>query len=172
MSTSSGQWHQQANQGLLKLMSGQTLSSTDSSDLITVANLCPLSGGLATFRARAVLGALGIWYDYSSACQPPQALKSGHSKEARENVGILEQEDFVLKIAPNPVRQVLTISWTKNDKPVQCQIIDVRGVVQKTMTLTGSHYELNTLDWKAGMYFVKIHTSDGQQAIKSFTVIK
>ena len=62
---------------------------------------------------------------------------------------------------PNPVNNHLTIAFGSNNKKVNATITDITGkIIYATTASETQKVEVNTEDFKAGIYVVQIHTSD------------
>lgn len=75
-------------------------------------------------------------------------------------------EDIVKEVSiyPNPVSEILNIKVVGSHEPITCELIDQKGAVIRVMPLvhTGEAAEgqMNVLPYSAGVYFLKITSSD------------
>jgi flagellar hook assembly protein FlgD len=84
---------------------------------------------------------------------------------------------FVIRVYPNPVNNPLAVSYElAQSSPVECRIYDVTGRVVRTLFRGGQDLGSQSLIWdrkddarqpvKAGVYFVKLKTAQGDAQAK------
>jgi hypothetical protein len=92
---------------LLSSAKGETLTIEQINILSAIAIQCPYSGGIAVFRARALLsGTLDLHYDDSAACEP-------NNQALIQQPGIPQESNADVKIFPNPTQNEFTIRFTE-----------------------------------------------------------
>ena len=74
-----------------------------------------------------------------------------------------------IKIFPNPVKNILTISPVEDFNLESIEIYDMQGVLVETLNTLGDRndIELSTNDWKAGIYQVLLLRSDGTISVQN-----
>ncbi|MDG1296876.1 MAG: T9SS type A sorting domain-containing protein, partial [Saprospiraceae bacterium] len=74
-----------------------------------------------------------------------------------------------IKIFPNPVQNILTISPVEDFNLESIEIYDMQGVLVETLNTLGDRndIELSTNDWKAGIYQVLLLRSDGTISVQN-----
>ena len=142
---------------------GDSLVVGDSTLLRNIAAQCQRYGGssirLAPLWLQHIEGVRYIGKDWDVSC----------------TAGLREQAAVAIptaKVLPNPVTNVAQIVFS-DDTAGQWMISDLAGrVVQNgTWTLTDNQATINTVDWKAGLYFLGYQSANGSQATTKFVVV-
>lgn len=71
-----------------------------------------------------------------------------------------------LSIAPNPFIDQTTFTFSKEQKNIAIKLFDVTGKEIKSVNYSGTKFILEQGNLNAGVYFIKIQTSDGVQTQK------
>ena len=114
-----------------------------------VANQCPLSGGIAVYRARAIQ-ALYAPQDYNDRdlCQPPS---QGQPRKITSNI---KDNDFA--IFPNPAQTFLNVQVpSESSLPVQLEIFGLDGKLWQQEAITQSS-EIDISVLPEGVYLIRI----------------
>lgn len=137
-----------------------SFSFTQEKMLQAIAAQCPLLGGNAVYRARALLAMMTgelISYNDSIACASVQALSQPHSHHTSYQVSP------ELTIFPNPANGEVNIRWKKApEKPGQIQITDLYGRQVRQMVIASGTMEIKIPadHLPEGMYFFRIRFDD------------
>ena len=92
-------------------------------------------------------------------------------KRTPGSINIKDEGNNSLVIYPNPVKEVLNIEFNKIYTEL-LQVLDINGKIIDQIEIQGSNkLSLNTLSYKSGLYFLKIHTKTGL-IHKYFEVLK
>jgi phosphodiesterase/alkaline phosphatase D-like protein len=72
--------------------------------------------------------------------------------------GIGDLKSLGIKFYPNPTADILTIEIEESDLSVKTEIsiIDLKGAVMYSNTITKSHWNINVSDYPQGLYIIKI----------------
>lgn len=71
-----------------------------------------------------------------------------------------QMKDYQLKVYPNPADQMITIEW-EGGLYVDVAVYDLVGrQIVAPMSLSGGRKYLDTSDWEAGVYFVRINQAE------------
>jgi len=141
-----------------------TLSAAQLTMLEHIANQCPLDGGDAVSRARAILN--NIDSDYFNAGVNCSSIPGLRSNSNHENINKIQ-------IVPNPSNgnfKFQTDNQTKIHK-FSLAIYNVNG----TQINTFHSLELNSivnLDLKSGLYIIKITVEDGTTSCQKLIINK
>lgn len=80
-----------------------------------------------------------------------------------------EKSDLVYSFYPNPGKESLSLNLNENLEDAKVSIFSTSGQVVYALTFSGSSTSINTVDLKAGMYFIELR--DGNN-ISTFKWIK
>ena len=127
-----------------------------------IANLCPSVGGVAVYKARAVLGSLidqiGMrsWNDMNNCNNAIANLRSSPIAPIVSTTNTLKVLAF-----PNPAQNLLKLTFyntnTISDTPHSVQIFNTMGSVVKHIALKSlQDTDIDTQDMATGVYFLKI----------------
>ncbi|MBX7242014.1 MAG: T9SS type A sorting domain-containing protein [Bacteroidia bacterium] len=129
-----------------------TFTPTQLADIISIANQCPLAGGMSVYKARSLYAIVNdeAEYDDTGVCN---AL--GMSMRKPQNTLTIE-EGF--KVYPNPVQSQLTVRWDKKDHPSEIIIIDIMGkeVVQSFIAEESTETILSVDGLPSGVYILLV----------------
>lgn len=123
-----------------------------------VADFNNTTGGLVTFGLTTEDEMFGIFMQWleGDISQLPQ-------EEDSTGVSILETDIVKWNITPNPAQDFVQIN---TDKSTEVSVYDAIGrVISRTQDIT-SQLQLNTSEWKDGVYFVQIGSGDAIQTKK------
>jgi hypothetical protein len=82
-------------------------------------------------------------------------------------VATVELKDLGLNVFPNPVSNVLTINSTnKIEQELTIDVVNLNGQVLMHQILSGQNPQINVQELSAGLYFLKIKTSEGIGIVK------
>ncbi len=159
-------WEKEMNEIALKIIQGQNLSSTDSTDINTIAQACYKDGGRSVYMARNLsLRKLNQYYtDENCALLPPVAPRE---TTAVRISGII--------ITPNPANDQLTITmdntWSNGNVTIRMMDAQGKAVFRKESQMKGEFSEtINVSSLPSGLYFV--HVSNTNQSKIEKIVIK
>ena len=145
-----------------------TLSSSDSTALTALANLCPITGGNVVFKARALYD---IVYDtlviFPDNC-PDSVIYDSAAERMSHPTGvkaITDSKGQQYTLYPNPndgnfiLQQVLA-----DDAPVQAEVWDVTGRVlyKDKLQFTDLNAKMRVVNAVPGMYLLQLTDSKGQ----------
>ena len=139
-----------------RIETGQSLSSSDSSDLRKIAYACPFYKGIAVYQARHILYSMGHSLIYND-CE----LVEKQSKTPVKRLKELDDDKEVL-IYPNPSNGAINIRFeiTKN-QIVIFELIDILGKKQEEMRLTeGNLHQIQLTNKQRGIYFYRLVNED------------
>jgi hypothetical protein len=159
-------WEKEMNEIALKIIQGQNLSSTDSTDINTIAQACYKDGGRSVYMARNLsLRKLNKYYTDENCAPPPPVAPREAS--AAKITGI--------SITPNPANDQLTIkmddTWSNGN--VSITIMDAHGIAvfNKEAQMNGEFSDtIDVASLPSGLYFV--HVSNTNQSKIEKIVIK
>jgi len=143
------------------------VQSEDVSELVKwiepIAAQCPKEGGVAVFKARTLVSMLtGFPYEAVNDC-------GATKKEENEITEDLSNSDY--RIYPNPADGfVNVIQNSKNEEGVY-QLYNAQGQVMSRGELVDTQTRISTADLPAGIYILKIHSSNSKVFIHNFVVI-
>ena len=84
-------------------------------------------------------------------------------------VSIIDQEDIILEVYPNPTSGKVTINGLNKIDPISyIKIKDVNGKKIKSITVSQSQIDFST--YKDGVYYIEIKSSKGIREIKVLVV--
>lgn len=136
------------NDILLTAIKNDTILTRDNIDtLITIANQCPISGGIAVYRARGLVGSDTTEYDDFTNCIVSRSARDEHS----DLPDIAE-----LKVFPNPTAGQVTVLLPEIQDEARLLLTDGLGKVKAEFTvLPGESRKLLSLsDYAPGFYFL------------------
>ncbi len=145
-------------------------SETDSTDLITLANLCPDMNGAAVYQARALYNfiyktVLNSAYDCNSI--------TSVSRFGNNNEQIDIQNNWSIDMFPNPTSGDVSIISKNAIDNLSITIIDVAGKVVYKNNLQTSNFigklDLNLIN---GIYLVSIKNSNNENITKKMVIAK
>lgn len=153
---------------LFLMLQGDTLNTSDSTDLAWAAQLCPLEGGNAVFLARELYAYFvddSVIYDDSTACIPPSPKAEYYNDHEIIAVHSLE-------VWPNPINEgnILFIE-NKNDAPSgMYHLIDLHGRIVDLQPMQPQ------LQWQikvpSGIYILRATYEDGKTETHKIRIIK
>lgn len=112
-----------------------------------IAGECPSEGGMAVYQARALIVALDPGVEYEARC----LALSEEPASAGASLALAEIEVPSLSIYPSPAREQVFIQGASG----QIHIFDLNGHEMLVGDLSGSVMHVSTVDWSAGIYFVR-----------------
>ncbi len=159
-------WEKAMNEIAFKIMQGQNLSATDSTDINTIAQACYKDGGRSVYMARNVsLTQLGKYFTDEN-CTPPPPVAPREALLAKIS-GI--------SITPNPANDQLTIkidkSWSNGNVTITMMDAQGKAVFSKESQMNGEFSDtIDVASLPSGLYFV--HVSNTVQSKIEKIVIK
>lgn len=131
--------------------------------------------GRAGMDARAMLMTVyGKVLEYDDECEikKPKALSFGSDNEDMISSNHFEKSGL-LKVAPNPATDQISLSWSSLQETVQSLTI-ASMLGQKLMTLddfkTVDHTVLDISHIKAGVYFIILQTDNGEKLSRKIII--
>ena len=152
-------------------------SDDDYTLLQTLASLCPVQGGLAVYRARAVLQQFAFqvgdttipwWIDDSICSYPaPRLAAATPQKSAAGNAITADWH-------PNPSNDMVRLDYSLHsdcDGILEIRTLTGQIIWTKTLSAKDHYYNLSVGNWLGGMYLCNITTCDGRQHLINKLVI-
>jgi Secretion system C-terminal sorting domain len=172
-STCIGQNEREVNQVFLQTLpkGNFELTTAQLTKLQTIATQCPLAGGVAVFRARAMLGMVGdsTFYDDDAACQ----LTAGRGTTSGNQI----QTESKIRIYPNPANDKVTLVLPENMRSNQDgQVIfnNLFGMEVFSMTISGESLstQLDMSELPAGVYLGKVYLNGKYYHLEKLILVK
>lgn len=133
------------------MIGNKDLTTTEISEVIQIANLCPLVGGpRAVFTARSILSLLEISQEYSTDCTT--ATTNDQEDQSTEKEGL----NTIFSIVPNPTTTDFTIQYNFTETtPRDLEIYNALGAKVLTRNLSDAigQLTLSSADLGAGIYY-------------------
>ncbi len=109
--------------------------------------------------------------EYPSVLEPQdKSLSFDDSKHPSEDV----KRSIALTVSPNPASDLVHITYpTEADQLAQIEIYDAKGVLVFQQKL--NHHgllEVNTKDWKEGLYLLRLMADGIQMGNGKFTIVR
>ncbi|MBX2931484.1 MAG: T9SS type A sorting domain-containing protein [Chitinophagaceae bacterium] len=144
------------------------------SEVLELANQCPLTHGTIVYAVRNLYNALTEKInDFENNCEPP-AAKGGNKpqfirlKQPKTTPIVQEKEKSKLVLYPNPATNIINIAFKDIQ---QVSITDVTGRVLLHKQLGGiSNTQLNISSIGKGIFLVRVTTKDGKSETKKLIV--
>ncbi|GJM36482.1 MAG: hypothetical protein DHS20C18_54830 [Saprospiraceae bacterium] len=149
------------------------LTKPDTADLNAlqaVADQCPLEGGNAVYKARALLKLMiGVdpVYDDQQACLGSQAFAMPEPE-----VRVSESSDW--RIYPNPATEEVMIDWSGQQfETGTLQLFDLNGKLLKKQIFTKEEVKtrMSTAELQGGIYLLVLQLDQKQPATKKLAII-
>lgn len=100
------------------------------------------------------------------------SLTAGFHQGNLQVIPIVAEEQQLIKIVPNPVREILNISAIFTDRPsFFAKLVDVQGRILMADFKISGNAEIDMSAYPAGVYFLSIR-QPGKPGIQSYQVIK
>ncbi len=156
------------NEILIKVENGDTLISSDSTDVFSIAIQCPLDGGKAVYIARSLYNSFKavnlVYYDNCDV-------------DARnaESIFSNNDEDFNLFIYPNPTNNTTSIYFSGIDKEdAYILLVSIDGKIQlkQILQINCTYFEINCSSIANGTYIVNLFVSGELRAHEKLIIIK
>ena len=150
-----------------------TMTATDSSYVVLMANICPSHDGAVVYNARAlyshIYGDLKMWPDMG--CDTADAIADRRSP-TKAKVLASSSQQYSLSPNPNSGNFILTQA-SPDDGVADVEIWNaVGGLVQKMpVTFKGGHAVGMLQNPTPGVYTMRITTANGSLSIIKFTVL-
>lgn len=144
-------------------------SPSQISDLRALANKCPYTDGVGVYQARVLLSEVdSIGTIYYNACESDEAGRS----MTLPNTDVVQDENRVLLIYPNPATNQLTVNYQV--EPTDVAVFEIYNLVGERVIFTTLNASANTqvfsvADLNSGVYFYKY--SINNQMIKASKLI-
>jgi hypothetical protein len=139
------------------------LGQSDSSTLVSIAELCPKEGGIATFRARSLLSIYGYRNFVDDSCNLAQPIVSNTKSNIRyENMNLV----------PNPATNSFRFFNDIGLKIEEVQIYSSTGVIIRQINCNDIKPSITLEGLKDGIYFVKISFYDHEPISRKLYVQK
>ncbi|HMQ90262.1 MAG TPA: PKD domain-containing protein [Flavilitoribacter sp.] len=147
-----------------------SLDQNELDSLEIIANQCPLAGGNAVYKARAILGAaIGqvVVYDDEQNCY-------GSAKQVSANIKkpVLAES---LQVVPNPSKEEVTVSWTAaSELKGMLVITDLNGKAWLTKSLTPGErtVTLSVNNFPPGIYLTSVKLNGNRPLIVKLVIIR
>jgi hypothetical protein len=144
-----------------------------------IAYQCPLEGGNAVHRARAMLRGIGGYNFKGVNCVSAQALQGENTTDTptadSKSTDVEDQatNPASWQIYPNPTSKYLRISGEYLEELQSVELYDLSGKLHQTWLVasTGSSYQLSN-NLAAGIYLLRLHLADGSQINHKLVVSK
>ena len=147
------------------LILGDSFSTSDSSDVVDLSELCPWEGGRAISIAKGILTNLidSTMKNKYYTCSPPSPFIGSPEIET----GITEGHE--LSIYPNPANNELNIE--SNNIIERAEIRTLNNTVFKTFFPNSNKFEIDISSYPSGMYFV-VAKSESTFEIHRIIIVK
>jgi hypothetical protein len=139
---------------------------------------CPLEGGNAVHRARAMLRGIGEYNFEGVNCVSTQALRGQNSNSTQANDDKLANtpaavDPAVWRIYPNPASNYLRITGNHLEELHSVNLYDLSGKLQQTWSggNSGNDYQLSD-NLSSGIYILRLHLADGTQVNRKLVINK
>lgn len=148
-------------------------------NITTLKHQCPLEGGNAVHRARAMLRGIGEYNFNGVNCVSAQALQGENTDNiptTNSKLSGIEDEatdPASWRIYPNPTSNYLRISGEYLEKLQSVELYDLSGQLHQSWLVasTGSSYQLAD-NLAAGIYLLRLHLTDGSQVNRKLVISK
>ncbi len=155
------------------------LGSSEISTLEQIAYQCPLQGGNAVHRARAMLRGIGEYNFKGVNCISIQALQREDTADTPTADSKLSGvEDDVTnpsswQIYPNPTSNYFQISGEYLDRLQNVELYNLSGKLHQTWAVAsrGSNYQLQD-NLVSGIYLLRLYLADGSQVNRKLVISK
>jgi hypothetical protein len=138
--------------------------------LLSIAQQCPQSGGVAVYQARSLVALFGdtIVYDDDNVC-----LQQGYYRIANETKSIKTEREADL--IPNPANNYADVILNKSIEGIcRIKITDMysKVIFEQSFDCRKRQFRINTTDVLNGMYNVQITINDNAQTIVKLIIAK
>lgn len=156
-----------------------SFNSTDSSNLYSLAQLCPGINGACVFQARALYASIyeGAG-DYNDECTVAGARKmntTGNSanKNSYANSIIDPHKIWTVDLFPNPANNKITVVSKEESEQLIIEIRDLNNKVLFSKTVLTTDFIANLdLTLINGIYFINISNTKGESTFKKLLIAK
>ncbi|HMR47596.1 MAG TPA: hypothetical protein PKC92_12490, partial [Bacteroidia bacterium] len=138
--------------------------------LLSIAEQCPQSGGIAVYNARSLVAFFNntIFYDDDNVC-----LQQGYYRLSNElkNNKILKESALI----PNPASKYADVVLNKTFEGIcRIKITDIysKMIFEKSFDCSKNYYRINTSGFLNGMYYVQIIINDNAQNVVKLIIVK
>lgn len=140
---------------LKQVLNNLPLSISAADSLLTIALLCPFTGGNAVYQARTLLQSNGYDYVYDN---PDHDC----SNQLRSHKVLIEQPEPKVKLVPNPNFGTVKLL---SDIPINnATILDMHGRVVLSISSDGAFSELDTSSLPNGLYIITLSDINGNKS--------
>jgi hypothetical protein len=142
-------------------------------DLTSIAQQCPLTGGTSVYQARVLLSIINDSItDYNDNCTG----NSNRSMIIENNptpIPIVNNSAFKLYPNPNNGDMILEYNLTENEKGV-ISIYDLTGRILKQYTINSKNtlFNINENELNSGIYYYSIHVNEKIVKTEKIVIIK
>ncbi|MDR3678422.1 MAG: hypothetical protein P4L41_00550 [Flavipsychrobacter sp.] len=153
-----------------------TMSGTDSSNLMALANMCPLTNGDAVYKARALYNIVyndaAVWNDDSLCTMVSDGGDQQQQRMARAGTIPITAAQQAYKLVPNPNDGHMGLLQTvKDGNPVHAEVYNAIGQTILSTQLQFSDRQARLdVGVVPGMYLLKLQDSDGKSYVLKFVV--
>lgn len=152
-----------------------TISVSDSSSLINLANGCPFTDGAAVYMARAMYNAVYQNAQYFPDNCPNTLVSSRVSSGIDENNELINIRSFDALLYPNPNENgnvyIATQGLMQGNIRIKLTNIEGRVIYDSNLNVNEGITGFSLTDIKNGIYFVQIYNlSTGEQVVKKLTI--
>jgi len=131
-------------------------------DLLELAFKCPLLGGDAVFKARAMLAlAMDTFYVDDELCQQ-DSLYSLRFPAQQDTAH--QDEELAIKLFPNPAKDYAILQLSKEVEGLRLKVTDAigRAVMNSDISTVGNRYIINTASFSSGVYYISLYNDTGK----------
>jgi len=162
---------------LLLRLHDSTMNADDSTEVITLANMCPFVDGSVVYNARALYSY--IYQDprmFSDiGCEPEDRSSIAESRTSKidstVNSGVIGDQSYILY--PNPSNGYITIQQKVGDNnPVQAEVLNVTGmsVYKGLLHFENGITSLSMYNKVPGLYLLQLTDTKGNQFMLKFVI--
>jgi hypothetical protein len=152
-----------------------SLTLQDKSDLESIIHICPLAGGPAVYRARALYITVNdtIEYHDSLVCRQANFFRESQEQWEQKAEIKIKKDDLNIYLFPNPAQDKLMLLFKGDIDAGKIEIYDLTGAIVATHNLSksSSNKELDISLMAEGYYLIHF-TLGNYYAVKSFIKIK
>ena len=161
-----------------KANQGNILTASQVESLIIIAEVCPKIGGPAVYQARnslleSVVAKINDNYEecYPISDEIGEMSYNILDDKMDQSISSNFSANNLLRVFPNPVKEVLTIS-TASDRKGSIWITNSQGEILKEISFehNSSHKISIEENWSSGIYFCKVLYDNGHTRIVKFFI--
>jgi len=145
-----------------------SFTASQKNDLIRIGGQCPMIGGNAVFRARALLALINSSLNYDDF-----DLCANTGINLKQNISY--SKNIKARIYPNPANEKATLDYEiPNDSKGEFNLFSITGQNLISINLTGgqSTYTFSTTDLLPGIYLYQLKNNGYAVAVGKLVIIK